>query len=630
MDLFKENKYLKLKITELVKILKESDKAYHDNGTMILTDLQYDILKDRLKEIAPKNAYLKKVGYKPPDKFKVKLPYYLGSQDKIKYEDESKKELDKWKVKYDNPSEYVISEKLDGISCLIVNNSGIIKIYTRGDGFYGTDITYIKDYIKTIPEKIPENLALRGELLLSKKNWEKIKDKGANARNLVAGIINKKEADKEILPLIDFVAYDLLSERNKNYDALAFIKKIGFKVVKHQLIKEELINEVLFNYLKLFKSTSEYEIDGIVITHNKKYQLKDGENPKYSFAYKSNLLIDQVEVIVTDINWNISKDKYLKPVVKFDPVNIDGVTIKQATGFNADFIVKNKIGIGSIIKIQRSGGVIPDIIEVIKPATNGEPLMPTIPYKWNKTNIDIILIGDEKNREHDIKSFSFFMKSLNIKGVGEGIITKLYDANYDTIIKIINLSKTEILNIDGFKEKSAENLIKALSEIKNKNCNEIMVASNLIGRGLGEKKLQLILNKFPYICYDKNEALKITKDDLKEINGMGDISSQQFIDNLLKFYNFIDELGFKLEKLKEKEKKININFDNIHFVFSGFRNKDYENVIKNNNGYIDDNINKQTNYLIVKDKEKITGKIKIAIEKGIKILNEEEFKMLYL
>ena len=240
MDLFKENKYLKLKITELVKILKESDKAYHDNGTMILTDLQYDILKDRLKEIAPKNAYLKKVGYKPPDKFKVKLPYYLGSQDKIKYEDESKKELDKWKVKYDNPSEYVISEKLDGISCLIVNNSGIIKIYTRGDGFYGTDITYIKDYIKTIPEKIPENLALRGELLLSKKNWEKIKDKGANARNLVAGIINKKEADKEILPLIDFVAYDLLSERNKNYDALAFIKKIGFKVVKHQLIKEEL------------------------------------------------------------------------------------------------------------------------------------------------------------------------------------------------------------------------------------------------------------------------------------------------------------------------------------------------------------------------------------------------------
>lgn len=628
-DLFKENNYLKLKSTELVKILKEADKAYHDKGEIILTDLQYDILKDRLKDIAPKNAYFKKVGYKPNDKLKIKLPYYLGSQDKIKYEDYNKKELERWKIKFDNPIEYVISEKLDGISCLIVNNSGDIKIYTRGDGFYGIDITYIKDYIKSIPLKIPEGLAIRGELLLSKKNWEKIKDSGANARNVVAGVINKKEVDKKILPLIDFIVYDLLSERIDNYNALNLVKKLGFKVVKHQLLKEELTNDKLFEFLKNFKSTSDYEIDGIVITHNKKYILKDGENPKYSFAFKSNLLVDEVEVVVTDISWNVSKDKYLKPVVKFNPVNIDGVTIKQATGFNADFIVKNKIGIGSIIKIQRSGGVIPDISEVLKPADNNKPLMPTIPYKWNKTNIDIILIGDDKNREHDIKSFSFFMKSLNIKGVGEGIITKLYDEGYDTIIKIVNITKNEVIAIDGFKEKSSENLIKALSEIKNKTCDELMIASNLLGRGLGEKKLKLILKEFPYICYDKTNALKITKDDLKKINGMGDITSEQFIENLNKFYDFIDELEIKFKKNKDIiNNNFNPNFENKYFVFSGFRNKDYEDAIKKNNGIVDDNITKNTNYLIVKNKEKITGKIKIAMEKGIKILTEEEFKKL--
>ena len=633
-DYFKENNYLKLKATELVKILKEADKAYHDIGNVILTDLQYDILKDRLMEIAPKNVYFKKVGFKPADKLKVKLPYYLGSQDKIKYEDEPKKELAKWKVKYDNPDEYVISEKLDGISCLIVNILGDTKIYTRGDGFYGIDISYIKNHIKTIPTKIPEGLAIRGELLLSKKNWDKIKDTGANARNVVAGVINKKEVDKKILPLIDFVVYDLLSERMNNYDALELIKKLGFKVVRHQLIKKELINDELFEFLKNYKSTSEYEIDGIVITHNKKYPLKDGENPKYSFAFKSNLLVDEAEVVVTDIIWNVSKDKYLKPVVKFDPINIDGVSIKQATGFNADFIVKNKIGIGAIIKIQRSGGVIPDITEVLKSADNNQPLMPKIPYKWNKTNIDIILVGDEKNREHDIKSFTFFMKSLNIKGVGDGIITKLYDRGYDNIIKIVNLTIDEVLEIDGFKQKSSDNLIKALSEIRKKNCSELMVASNLLGRGLGEKKLQLILNEFPYVCYDKSKALTITKEDLKKVNGMGDISSEQFIENLVKFYDFIDELEFKLEKPKQKEeiknkpKKLNKNFENKHFVFSGFRNKDYEEAIKINNGFVDGTITKNTNYLVVKDKEKITGKIKTAMEKGIKILSEEEFKKL--
>jgi DNA ligase (NAD+) len=436
-DLFDDNKYLKLKAAELVKILKEADKAYHDKGEIKLTDINYDILKDRLKEIAPKNAYFKKVGYQPPAKLKVKLPYYLGSQDKIKYEDYEKNELSKWISKYNKPSEYIISEKLDGISCLIVNDDDI-KIYTRGDGYYGMDITYIKDYIKSIPDKIPKGIAIRGELLLSKKNWDKIKDIGVNARNVVAGIINSKTLDIKVLSLIDFIVYDILNDRINNYDALNKIAKKGFKVVKHVLLKEPLTNDKLFEYLKNFKLTSEYEIDGIVITHNKSYDLKEGENPKYSFAFKSNLLLDEAEVVVIDVIWNISKDKYLKPIVKFNPIFIEGVSIKQATGFNADFIVKNKIGKGAIIKIQRSGGVIPDIKEVLKPADNNKPLMPDIPYKWNKTNIDIIAEINDKNREHDIKSFTYFMKSLNIKGVSDGIITKLYDNGYDTILKIIN------------------------------------------------------------------------------------------------------------------------------------------------------------------------------------------------
>jgi len=633
-DLFDaNNKYLKLKTKELIEILTKADKAYHLDGNSILTDNQYDLLKDRLKTLAPKNAYFKKVGFKPPDKLKVKLPYYLGSQDKIKYEDV--KELNAWYAKYMNPTEYVISEKLDGISCLIVvDNKGKYKIYTRGDGYYGTDISHIKDYIKSIPKKLPKNIAVRGELLLSKENWEKIKHTGVNPRNVVAGIINRKTIDKNILELVDFVVYELLSEKIDSYIGLEYMKSVGFKIVHNNFIKKIMNNDELLDMLKLFKNESLYEIDGIVITHNKYHPLKDGKNPDYSFAFKSNMLLDEAEVIVKDVEWNVSKHKYLKPIVKFNPVAINGVMIKQATGFNADFIVKHTIGVGSIIKIQRSGDVIPHITAILKPADNNKPLMPTIPYIWNKTKIDILIEGDEKNREQDIKTFTFFMKSLQIKGVSEGIITKLYDNSYDTIHKIINITKDELLTIDGFKDKSADNLLKALSEIKNKKCIEIMVASNIIGRGLGGRKLELILEKYPFICGDKTKGLKLTIDDIKSIEGMGDITSAQFIDNLKRFYDFYEELGMKLteQKTKIKEKiengKINKKFENKHFVFTGFRNKDYEKYIVDNNGVVDGTVKKTTNYLVIKDNTKITGKMNEAIEKGIIILTKEDFEAM--
>lgn len=616
-----------MKTSDIVKLLKKADEAYFNKSEIIMTDVEYDSLKDELKKKAPKNPYFKHVGYKPPEKLKVKLPYFLGSQDKIKYEDGTN-ELNTWISKYHKPLEYVISEKLDGISCLITSDyNGNIKIYTRGDGTYGIDITKIKDYIKTIPKSIPSGLAIRGELLLSKNNWEKVKDYGANPRNLVSGVINSKTINTTILPYIDFVAYDLLSERIENNEALKKISLLGFKVANHLLLREDLKNDKLLDLLKRFKANSDYVIDGIVVTHNTPHKIIEKKNPSYSFAFKSNTILDEIEVTVNDVEWNISKDKYLKPIVKFNPINLDGVVIKQATGFNADFIVKNKIGLGAIITIQRSGNVIPDIVSVLKPADNEEPIMPKIAYKWNKTKIDIIADLDTKNREHDISSFTFFMKSLNIKGVGEGIISKLYDNSYDTLPKLIHIKIDDVLKINGFKEKSAVNLIDALAEIKKRSCGEIMVASNLIGRGFGEKKLHLIMSKYPYICENRKKALELTENDIKDINGMGDVSAKQFIENLHKFYDFYDEIGMEL-KIEEKSKIVNDKFENKHFVFTGFRNKIFEEMIKNNGGFVDGTITKNTTYLIIKDKSKITEKVKKAEEKGIKVITEEEFEIM--
>ena len=499
---------------ELIELLIKADNLYYNTGEPLLDDNKYDEIKDYLRELDKKNAYFKRIGADVDNK--VKLPYFLGSQDKIK---DDEKILDKWIKKYDKPYSYIIGEKLDGISCLVNINNDKIDIYTRGNGIYGQNITHIKDYIKGIPSYKDKklNIAVRGELIINKKNWDKIKDKGANARNVVAGAINSKIIQKNILKLIEFIVYDVIEPRNTLLNSLKYASSLKFKVVNYIHESKELNIKYLYELFKSWKDKSKYDIDGLVITHNDIYKIKSGENPKYSFAFKSLQMQKEVEVIVNNIEWNISKDKYLKPIVKFNEINLNGVKIKQATGFNADYIVKNNIGIGSRIIIIRSGDVIPYIKKVLSPSTDGKPLMPNVKFIWNKK--DIILDDDNKNREQDIKIFTNFMKSLNIKGIAEGVITKLYDNSFDTLNKIINIKKDDLLKIDGFKEKSADNIINALKDVKTKSCLELMTASNLLGRGLGEKKLNLLIEKYPYICTDQEKTLKLTVNDLKSING---------------------------------------------------------------------------------------------------------------
>lgn len=613
--------YKKLNKKELVDLLLKLDNQYYNIGEPQFTDYEYDEIKDYLRTIDKKNNYFKRIGAEINDNNKVKLPYFLGSQDKIKDDD---KTLQKWIKKYNIPSSYIIGEKLDGISCLIVFKNNKIFIYTRGNGIYGQNISHLKNIIKGIPINIKDDISVRGEIIINKNNWLKIKDKGSNARNVVAGFVNSKIIDNEIAKYVEFVVYDVIEPRNNLENSLKLAYDYGFNIVKNIKI-DHLSISILYEMYKEWKENSKYEIDGLVITHNSIYKIKSGENPKYSFAFKSLLLQEDAIVIVTDIEWNISKDKYLKPIVKFNEIKLNGVKIKQATGFNADYIVKNNIGIGSKLAIIRSGDVIPHIKTVL---THSEkPLMPDIPYIWKGK--EIILDSDIKNREQDIKIYSNFMKILNIKGIGEGIITKLYDNSFDTLIKIINITKNDLLKIDGFKEKSATNIINSLSSIKSKSCLELMSASNLFGRGLGEKKLNLIIEKFPYICNNQDKALNLTIDDLIKINGMGNITASLFISNLKEFYKFYNLLNIDVKVDENKDNDHNINdmkkYNNNIYVFSGIRDKNLEKTIIANGGKIATVVSKKTTILIVKNLDEETVKTKTAKLLNIPIVVYNEF-----
>ena len=647
----------KNKKKDIIALLIAADEAFFNGTESLLKDDIYDIIKDYIRKKYPKDPYLKRVGADVDNK--VLLPYYMGSQNKIK---DSEEEITKYKKQFKGP--YIISDKLDGVSCLIVykrkegvagiKNNFDIKLYTRGNGTYGQDISHLLTYINGFPELsniVGDYLAIRGELIISKDNWEKLRaqgENGANPRNTVSGAINSKTLNKKVLNAIDFVCYTLISPVDpKIKNGLEVIKKMKFLVVNHIIVNDINLDILSENLQK--SRNNDYIIDGIVIADiGKHYDIEKDKNPTHSFAFKSIHTLEQIEVIVKEVEWNVSKDKYMKPIVKFDEIILDDVKIKQATGFNAGFIEKNVIGPGSRIIIIRSGNVIPHINSVLSKAANGKPSMPGtegVNYKWNDTHVDIIMIDDgNKNSQYDIKNIIYFMKTIEIDYMGPGNIEKIYNGGYDTINKIINIKKEELLKIDGFKDKSAENIIGALKKIKDVDCNVLMDASNIMGRGFGSKKIKSITDVHPEIIDNtktgRNKALKLKVEELTKINGIAKISAELFIENLPKYYEFYDSLGFKCNKgalamaaaanaAPENIKiNININLKDKTFIFSGFRNKEYEKAIVDNGGKVTTAISKNTSYLVVKDKTDNTAKIIKARELGIKILNIEDFAAL--
>lgn len=622
---------------QITDILEEADEVFFNTRVTIFTDDMYDIIKDYLREKDPKNAYLKKVGANIEFN-KEKLPYYMGSLDKIK---DSEKDILKWQEKY--KGEYIISEKLDGISCLLYHDKGITKLLTRGNGIDGQNISHILPYLNTKFPTFTKKTAIRGELIISKDNWTKISHVGANARNVVAGTVHSKTINKEIVSQIDFVSYDAMFPRTKLSESLNMMNELQLSVVKHSKTSDISL-DYLSDTLQKWRKESRYEIDGIVVYHDDNHKIISGKNPKYAFAFKTILTQERAEVIVTDVEWNISKHRYLKPLVKFNEINISGVKIKQASGFNASFIQKNNIGPGSRIIVIRSGDVIPHILEVLSVSSSGKPKMPDstlIKYRWNDTGVDILLVGEEKNKEHDIQAFAHFMKTLSVEGVKEGVLSKLYDAGFDTLPKIVNMSIEDFDKIPGFKQKGSQKVYDAIKGIKTtvvSNYEKLLTASNVFGRGFGERKFKLITDEYPYIAYDKIRSSSLTISDLTKIKGIAETSAKLFIDNLPMFYKFCDDIGMTYEEKNvlpvpnvpnvTKSNNNLKNFNNKRIVFTGFRNKDYEKIINDNGGRVMTTISKQTDILVVSNVSDNNAKTDKAREYGISIISKDEFDKL--
>ncbi len=610
----------------LLTLKNKSDDLYYNSSSPILSDSLYDILKDSLSHIPEVKT---KIGHKiRDDNNKISLPFNLGSCNKITRN--NPKLLDKWLDKIDSKS-FIITDKLDGVSCLYQFSNDSIKLYTRGDGEIGSDISHLQKYI-SIPKPSDNNdIFIRGELIMKNDIFmNKYLDKYKNPRNMVSGIISGKTF-KSGLKDIDFVVYEILdnSHMNSQESQLIKLKSLGFNIVSYDIVSRSNINiDNLEEILIKHKTKSLYNIDGIVIQHNDKYDRNIDGNPDYNFAFKM-LDVDNIKKTnVQEICWQVSRYGLFKPVVIVDPVDIQGITIKKLTGHNAKYIIDNKIGVDSIIEITRSNDVIPYIVNVIK---ESDDFMLPSNYSWDKNNVNICINTSNNdikdNDDMEIKNISTFFQKIGVKFVSEQTIRKLYENGLTSILDIIKVDKKFLLTIPTIKEKTAERILSNIkSSLSNISIDTLLSASGIFGSGLGIKKLNLLLTNIPNLfeLYVENE---LCKEQLLSIEGFSHITTDIILDNIDKAYTFYKNI--KPFIIIKKEVKKSDLFLNKKIVLTGFRDKKVEEFIVNNGGKVMNSVSKNTSLLIYSGDTDSSKYIK-SVELNIPIISKSDFYSKYL
>jgi|SaaInlStandDraft_4_1057021.scaffolds.fasta_scaffold02073_2 DNA ligase (NAD+) len=617
-------------VNKLEQFLRVLSEAYYNTGVSLVPDAIFDLLKNILTNRDPKNKFLTEIGAKI-SKDKVELPHWMGSLNKIKAD---VKALDLWKSKFKGP--FILSDKLDGVSCLLHKGKKKVKLFTRGDGLYGQNITHLLPYIlsdKVKLSKLEENTAIRGELIMTKKNFDKYSKNTANARNLVAGLVNSKTYSIPVAEDTDFVAYSLIHPEKAKDKQLTKLKKWGFEVVHNQEIDttKKLTNDFLSDLLIKRRKVCKYEIDGMVVSDNSKYySLTSGKNPKDSFAFKTILTDQYAEVTIVDVIWSPSIDGYIIPKVEVEPVTLVGVTITYAAAHNAKYVVDNVLGPGAVIKLIRSGDVIPYILEVLKPAPTGKPKLPTIKYKWSKTKVNFIATDfSQIENEIIIKQFVHFFKTMKVKYISEGIIKKFVENGYKRLEDLISADKKKLEDIDGVGDKIVDKIFENIqNSFKTSSLVQFMAASHSFGRGFGVRKITPIIEDIPDLLTKKRTSKEL-KEEVLDIDGFSDITASQFVDNMDKFLAFKKRIAkaidlSSIEKSTNKKNKSD-KFKGQKIVFTGFRDDDLEQYIKDNGGSVTSTVTGNTTLVIYVPTNKESSKISKAKELKIQIKTKDEF-----
>ena len=632
----------KTPVNELKELKTHLDHVYTNSPPDMTTmpDSKYDII---IKSIKKKDkSFILNVGHKP-DKDEISH-IWMGSLDKIKHGEDDL--LTKFKKKF-NKVLYSVDPKLDGCSVLWIPFTK--KLFTRGDGHKGTDISNMIDHINIIDRDIVnKHHSYRGELVIKEKTFVDSFSEYSSSRNFVSSMILKKTIDEDCLKNIDLIIYETIDDNNfyKHYNNNMDILMKDLNRTK--ITSEQLTFDKLKSLHDNLKINCPYNIDGLVVHNDQLSEKNKDKNPKYMFAYKC--ATDSKETVITGIEWTISKNLLLKPVVQIEEININGVKIKNVTAYNARYVVENKLNIGSVVEVIRSGDVIPKIVRVVTPSET--PLLPPDnTYKWSVLGCDIISNTDIDNVA-DIKRIHSFFVKLDVKSLGDKTITKIYNKGFNTIFKICDMEVVDYLTVPTIKDIMANKIFNNVRDaLKNAKDFELLGASCMLGAGISILGASNLLTKFPslldgdgselsstskthILCRQNLEKAKVWLKEMEKFvdRSVVEVKDEEVDDEEVDDEEVEDEDDDEDDDVSVNKSAKKLKLQDRYITFSSFRDTDLKKKIKEHGGVFNEIMranNTDVVYKVVYTKEgvrkKETGKVAEARKKGLNIYTYDEF-----
>ena len=619
----------------LVDLLEKASYAYHNGLPLLMTDAAFDTAVEQLRSLNPAHPFLSKVGAPLATGDEVALPIPLPSLNKIKDQDA----ITKWVTKHVAPS-YHVSAKLDGCSALWFPQTK--KLYTRGDGMRGRDISAFVPYFAGLATSTIVT-AVRGELIM--RTDSKAIPEGKLARNIVAGALNRKVVDKELFAEIRFIAYELLGCAKQHSIAgsadgcelLGFLMspEEGYKLLRtagyetaRAAVAPTIDSTKLSQIFDAAEAKSPYQMDGIVVAPNVarpagyKAEVRKGEsvNPADRVAWKTRLTAQTARTTVREVDWNVSHLGFLIPRVLFDTVTLSGANIGAATGLHGRWIYENGVGPGAEIEVRRAGDVIPQIIAVHTKGSAGAA-MPKA-YVWATDEPDCIHIkpaGDEAATASACVQLTHALGELGAENVGPGIVAKLYAAGFTDLRKIFAATPADLAKADGIKEKGAERIWAGL-RVKQSSWTDLnfMIASCCMPRGVGHSKLTPLLTLNPKVTTWTAAAFKAAKPA-----GLSEKTIDAIVEAIPAYLTWLAATGLVTTAPSVIPTVIPVPDKQYIVVFTGVRDKTFEAALQAKGHIIADSVTKKTTHVIHADGTATATSTKLikAQEMGAKILS---------
>ena len=652
-ELSEEDMEEKMKrMRELVDLLNRARRAYEQEDTEIMSNYEYDRLYDELQELE------KELGTTLAASPTVNVGYEVLSELPKERHERPMLSLDKTKdvarlKEFLGSQKAMISWKLDGLTIVLTYREGALeKAVTRGNGEVGEVVTNNARVFKNVPLTIPYQgeLVLRGEAVISYKDFEKINEeigdadaKYKNPRNLCSGSVRQLNNEITAKRNVRFYAFTLVRAegvdfKNSRLYQMQWLQQQGFDVVEnHPVTADTIEKEVAWFAEHIDKN--EVPSDGLVLVYDDiAYGQSLGTTAKFprdSFAFK---WADEIrETTLTEIDWSPSRTGLINPVAVFEPVELEGTTVSRASVHNISIMEELELGVGDRITVYKANMIIPQIAENltrsgVKDIPKECPVCggPTKIAMENETKT--LYCTNPKCQAKHVKSFTLFVSrdAMNIEGLSEATLEKFIINGYvKDFTDLFHLDRyaDEIRQMDGFGDKSYENLQNSIKNARTTTLPRLVYSLGIPNIGIANAKM---------ICgalgNDPERILNTTVEELSGISGVGGVIAGTFVDYFADedhrdlFKRLLEEVEIPKEEITEDSRK----FEGVNFVITGsvnhFANRaEVKEEIEKRGGKVTGSVTSKTNYLINNDVNSTSSKNRKARELGVPIISEKEF-----